>query len=56
MLALTLSSMKQAMIDNETGFGLEKKFGCVKISTFKTTPCTVSFWRIFLSSVDELHI
>jgi len=43
LMAQTLSQMKQMMMDNETGFGLEKKFGCVKIATLRSTPCTMQY-------------
>lgn len=42
MMAETLSMMKQQMMENETGYGMEKKFGCVKVGTLRSTPCTVS--------------
>jgi len=41
MMASALSNMKQVMMDNETGFGLEKKFGCVKLATLRSIPCTM---------------
>lgn len=42
-LANKLSMLKQQMMDNETGYGMEKKFGCVKVMTLRSVPCTVSF-------------
>jgi hypothetical protein len=30
------------MMENEIGFGMEKKFGVVKIGTLRSTACTVS--------------
>lgn len=43
------------MMDNETGYGLEKKFGCVKIGTLRDTSCTVSSnLRININLSDEL--
>lgn len=41
-LANKLSCLKQQMMENETGYGLEKKFGCVKVMTLRSVPCTVS--------------
>ena len=41
-LAGKLSMMKQQIIENETGFGMEKKYGCVKINKLKNEVCTVS--------------
>lgn len=50
MMAETLSMMKQQMMENETGYGMEKKFGCVKVGTLRSTPCTVSstfFFKLY---------
>lgn len=33
-------------MDNETGYGLEKKFGCVKVSTLRSSPCTIHFLTV----------
>ena len=42
-LASKLSLMKTQIIENETGYGMEKKFGCVKINSIrKNEVCTVS--------------
>jgi len=29
-------------MENDTGFGMEKKYGCVKINKLKNEVCTVS--------------
>lgn len=47
-LANMLSSMKQQIMDNETAFGTQKKFGCVIITGLKKLACTVS---IFLKQI-----
>jgi hypothetical protein len=54
LMAQTLSQMKQMMMDNETGFGLEKKFGCVKIATLRSTPCTVSNFANLYLALDAI--
>ena len=41
-LARMLSEMKQQIMDNETAFGTQKKFGCVIIGGIKKIACTVS--------------
>ncbi len=41
-LAQKLSILKQQMMDNDAGYGLSKKFGCVRIGRLKDTVCTVS--------------
>ena len=42
-LAKKLSIMKQQILDNDSGYGLSKKFGCVRIGRIKDTVCTVSY-------------
>jgi hypothetical protein len=46
--------MKQQMMENETGYGLEKKFGAVKIATLRSIPCTVSLSKDTFTFIDEL--
>ena len=41
-LAAKLSLLKQQIIDNETGIGMTRKFGCVQIGRIKDVACTVS--------------
>jgi len=52
-LANKLSELKQHMMENETWSGMEKKFGCVKVMTLRSIPCTVSlcFNKILLYCV-----
>ena len=41
-LAKKLTILKQQILDNDSGYGMSKKFGCVKIGRLKDTVCTVS--------------
>lgn len=42
------------MMENETGYGLEKKFGAVRIATLRSIPCTVSLSKDTFTFIDEL--
>ena len=43
-MAQKLTLMKNQIMENETGFGMEKRFGCVKkgLMGLKPQACTVS--------------
>ena len=41
-------------MENEVGFGMDKKFGCVRVQTLRSTPCTVRYPRVLLVVLDAL--
>ena len=53
-LANKLSVMKQEMMENEMGFGMDKKFGCVRIHTLRNSPCTVSCANFYVDAAELL--
>ena len=51
-MATKLSQLKTEMMENEIGYGQEKKYGAVKITKLRNTPCTVShiYYYVFRSN------
>jgi len=41
-MATKLSELKTQMMENEIGYGQEKKYGAIKITKLRNIPCTVS--------------
>ena len=41
-MATKLSQLKTEMMENEIGYGQEKKYGAIKITKLRNIPCTVS--------------
>ncbi len=41
-MASKLSQLKTEMMENEIGYGAEKKYGAIKMTKLRNTPCTVS--------------
>ena len=42
LMASKLNSMKMQLMENETSYGLRRKFGCVRLSGVRILSCTVS--------------
>lgn len=41
-MAQKLTLMKNQIMENDTGFGMSKRYGCVRKGRFKNEACTVS--------------
>ena len=41
-MATKLSQLKTEMMENEIGYGQEKKYGSIKMTKLRNIPCTVS--------------
>ena len=46
LMAIKLTSMKMQLMENETSYGLRRKFGAVKLTGDRIQSCTVSIFKV----------